>query len=90
VSDRRPQTTFLGPVTWDEAAYAWTVLLLQSGGTPVALKYPSKNQAIVARQTLGKNAHTHRVPTNELLLGIYEALQEAMSQPPRNTSPDTE
>lgn len=88
--DRRPKTSFLGPATWDQELQKWTLLLLPSDGHPISLHYDNRYQAYRARKHLGDNPLTYRVETNELLLGIYHALQEALSQAPPNTSPDVE
>ena len=79
---RRPllaAMTFIGPITTEKAgARPWPsqFLILQPGSGVIKLEYPDRATAKAARDQLLQSPHTHKVPSNKLLMAILQALAE--------------
>lgn len=73
--------TFVGPITQTsikDGHRTWGFRLMQVGGDPISLEYPSRDEAKVARKQLIRTT-AHAVPTLVLFSAIVEALKQAVS-----------
>ena len=75
--------TFVGPITVDKSAskpQPATFYVLQSTSGMLKLEYPSKAEAVQARNQLLKSKDVYRVGNNPLLDAIQTAVAEAAAQ----------
>lgn len=75
--------TFVGPITVDKSGGKpppATFYVLQSTSGMLKLEYPSKAEAVQARNQLLKSKHVLRVGNNPLLDAIQTAIAEAVAQ----------
>jgi hypothetical protein len=81
----RNTKTFIGPITEESRAGHRRAyfMILQAGSGLIKLEYPDKTEAGKARGQLLQSNHSHKVPSNELLQAICEALSEAIGAPPQ-------